>query len=40
MNHLTQNSLINMTLKWHYINMFEKTDSFLVHLTMIQAPCN
>jgi hypothetical protein len=27
-----------MTLKWHYINMFEKIDSFLVRLTMIQAP--
>jgi hypothetical protein len=37
MNHLTQISLINTTLKWHYINTFEKIDSFLVCLTMIQA---
>jgi hypothetical protein len=29
-NHLAQNSLINMTLKWHYINMCDKIDSFLV----------
>jgi hypothetical protein len=27
-NHLTQISLINMTLKWHYINMFDRIDSF------------
>jgi len=30
MNHLTQISLINMILKWHYINMLEKIDSFSV----------
>jgi len=30
MDHLTQFSLMNMTLKWHYINMFEKIDGFLV----------
>jgi hypothetical protein len=29
-NHLTQISLINMTLKWRYVNMFEKIDKFLV----------
>jgi hypothetical protein len=29
-NHLTQISLINMTLKWRYVNMFEKIDSSLV----------
>jgi hypothetical protein len=28
-NHLAQIFLINMALKWHYINMFEKFDSFL-----------
>jgi hypothetical protein len=27
-NHLAQISLINMTLKWHYINMFDKINSF------------
>jgi hypothetical protein len=37
MNHLAQISLINMTLKWHYINMFEKFDSFFVRLIVIQA---
>jgi hypothetical protein len=29
-NHITQISLINITLKWHYINLFEIIDSFLV----------
>jgi hypothetical protein len=29
-NHLSQISLINMTLKWHYINLFEKIDNFLI----------
>jgi len=29
-NHLAKISLINMTLKWHYINMFNKIDIFLV----------
>jgi hypothetical protein len=29
-NHLAQTFLINMTLKCHYINIFEKNDSFLV----------
>ncbi len=29
-NHLAQISLINMTFKWHYVNMFEKIDSFSV----------
>jgi hypothetical protein len=27
-NHLAKISLINMTLKWHYINMFEKIHNF------------
>ncbi len=27
-NHLGQISLINMTLKWHYINMCDKIDGF------------
>jgi len=26
-NHLAQFFFINMTLKWHYINMFEKIDN-------------
>jgi hypothetical protein len=29
-NHLAQIFLINMTLKWHNINMSEKIDSFSV----------
>jgi hypothetical protein len=29
-NYLPQISLINMILKWHYINMFENFDIFLV----------
>ncbi len=28
--HITQIYLINMTLKWHYISMFENFDNFLV----------
>jgi len=30
-NHLVQVFLINMTLKWHYINMFDKIDSFSIN---------
>jgi hypothetical protein len=29
-NHLVQISLINMTLKWHYINTSEKIDNFFI----------
>ncbi len=29
-NHLAQITLINVTFKWHYINMFDKDNSFLV----------
>jgi hypothetical protein len=29
-NDLTQISLIDTTLKWHYINIFEKIDSFSI----------
>jgi hypothetical protein len=30
LKHLAQISLINMTLKWHYVHMFEKIDSFSI----------
>ncbi len=36
-NHLAQISLINITLKWHYINMFDKLDKFFGHLTWFLA---
>jgi hypothetical protein len=39
-NRLTKNSLINMTLQCHYINIFEKIDSFFGCLTLFLACLN